>query len=48
MRTAFLEVNGYTFFAPEGEVIRTFLSLAEGKVTLEELAQWFRRFSGSN
>lgn len=36
--TGFLEVNGYVFFAPEAEVIRVFLSLAEGKVSLEELA----------
>ncbi|HJQ57896.1 MAG TPA: type II toxin-antitoxin system death-on-curing family toxin [Vineibacter sp.] len=45
---AFLEVNGYVFFAPENEVIRMFLAVAEGRVSLEELAQWFRTYAGAN
>jgi death-on-curing protein len=44
----FLEVNGYVFFAPENEVIRMFLAVAEGRVSLEELAQWFRTYAGAN
>ncbi len=46
--SAFLELNGYVFTAPEAEVIRTFLLLAEGRVSLDELAQWFRTYSGLN
>jgi prophage maintenance system killer protein len=35
-------------YQPEAEVIRMFLLLAEGRVSLDDLAQWFRTHSGLN
>jgi death-on-curing protein len=46
--SAFLELNGYVFTAPEAEVVRMFLRVAEGTVQPEELALWFRTYSGLN
>jgi len=45
---AFLELNGYVFLAPENEASRVFLELAEGKLTIEALAAWFRTFARAN
>jgi len=45
---AFLELNGYVFLAPENEATRVFLELAEGKLTMEALATWFRTFARAN
>ena len=45
---AFLELNGYVFVAPENEATRIFLELAEGKLTMEALAAWFRMFARAN
>jgi death-on-curing protein len=38
----FLNLNGFDFDAPTPEVYTIFLSLAEGTVSEEELAAWFR------
>ncbi len=39
---AFLNLNGYDFEAPGEETYITFLRLAEGSITEENLAGWFR------
>lgn len=38
----FLNLNGFDFDAPSTEVYTTFLSLAEGTISEEDLAAWFR------
>jgi death-on-curing protein len=38
----FLDRNGWDIVAPKEEVYFTFLHLAEGKLSEEELAAWFR------
>jgi len=38
----FLRVNGFNIEAPLPEVYTTFLSLAEGSLSEEELAEWIR------
>ncbi|HEV2620146.1 MAG TPA: type II toxin-antitoxin system death-on-curing family toxin [Acidobacteriaceae bacterium] len=38
----FLYLNGWDINAPKADLYRTFLSLAEGSVSEEELATWFR------
>lgn len=38
----FLNLNGFDFDAPKPETYTTFLGLAEGSVSEEELASWFR------
>ncbi|HEX4999007.1 MAG TPA: type II toxin-antitoxin system death-on-curing family toxin [Terriglobia bacterium] len=39
----FLGINGYDFVSPDAEVVTEILSLAAGKRTEEELAEWARR-----
>ena len=41
----FLEMNGYDFAATDTEVVAEMLSLAEGKVSEEQFADWIRRQS---
>ena len=38
----FLNLNGYDFDAPKPEIYTLFLRLAEGTITEEEVADWFR------
>lgn len=38
----FLNLNGYDFEAPREETYRVFLELAEGSVSEQDLAAWFR------
>jgi death-on-curing protein len=40
----FLLINGFTVTAPKEDLLRTFLSLADGSLGEDELAGWFRRF----
>jgi death-on-curing protein len=40
----FLLINGFTVSAPKEDLLRTFLSLADGSLGEEELAAWFREF----
>ena len=40
--TAFLELNGYRFHASEVDAALTFIQLASGNLTVEELAAWLR------
>ncbi|WP_353199350.1 type II toxin-antitoxin system death-on-curing family toxin [Sandarakinorhabdus sp.] len=39
---ALLELNGWRFGASEADVVVTFLALAAGDMTEDELATWFR------
>jgi death-on-curing protein len=39
----FLDRNGWDIMAPKEEVYFTFLHLAEGSLSEEQLADWFRR-----
>lgn len=39
----FIEANGGRFNASEADVVLTFVALAAGDVTEDELADWFRR-----
>lgn len=43
----FLGINGYDFTATEADVVASILTLAEGKLTEEELAAWVREHSAS-
>lgn len=38
----FLNLNGFDFDAPSTEIYTTFLSLADGSISEEDLAAWFR------
>jgi death-on-curing protein len=38
----FLDVNGWSLEAPEPDVVRTMLSVAEGRLGEEALAEWVR------
>ncbi len=38
----FLPLNGYTLTASDGETVRVMLSVADGTMSEEELASWFR------
>jgi death-on-curing protein len=38
----FLELNGWTLDAPEPEVVRTMLAIAEGELDEPDLASWLR------
>ena len=38
----FLALNGYALTATDAEVVVTFLALASGELSEEELADWFR------
>ncbi len=39
---AFLTLNGYHLTATDAELVMAFVALAEGELTEEELADWFR------
>jgi death-on-curing protein len=39
----FLNLNGFDFQAPESDTYTVFLGLAEGTVSEDELAEWFRQ-----
>lgn len=41
----FLGINAYTFEAPDAEVVTTFLALAAGQVSEDELGSWIRDHS---
>ena len=41
----FLGVNGHEFTATDAEVVAEFLSLAEGRVSEDALAEWIRQHS---
>jgi death on curing protein len=41
---AFLRLNGYGITASDEEKLKTFLALAAGDITEDELAEWFRKF----
>jgi death-on-curing protein len=41
----FLELNGYTFTAPEPDAAQTVLALAAGELTEEAFAVWLRDYS---
>lgn len=42
---AFLRLNGWLHDAPEAEVVRTMIGVADGSIKEAELAAWFRRAS---
>ncbi len=44
----FLELNGYSLNASEPETVIVFQQLADGELTEEDLADWFRRSSVLN
>jgi death-on-curing protein len=41
----FLGINGYTFEASDAEVVTTFLALAAGELSEDQLAEWIREHS---
>ena len=41
----FLRLNGHDLFASKEEKYTTFLTLAAGKISEDELAEWFRKNS---
>ena len=41
----FLGINGYTFEASDAEVVTTFLAVAAGEVSEDQLAEWIREHS---
>lgn len=41
----FLGINGYAFEASDAEVVATFLALAAGEVSEDQLAMWIREHS---
>ena len=41
----FMGINGYEFEATDAEVVAEIVSLADGTVTEEELAEWIRQHS---
>src|SRR6266404_2835237 len=41
----FLEINGWTHEAPEPDVVRTMIAVAEGSIKEPALAKWFRQTS---
>jgi death-on-curing protein len=41
----FLGINGYTFEATDAEVVTTFLALAAGEVSEDQLVDWIREHS---
>ena len=43
----FLGINGHDLNATDAEVISEMLTLAEGRVSEEELAEWIRQHSGT-
>jgi death on curing protein len=43
--STFLYLNGWDVDAPKADVYRTFLGLAEGSLSEEELGAWFRTHS---
>jgi len=43
----FLELNGFSFHAPESEVVVFFENLASSDITEKELADWFKASSNS-
>ena len=43
----FLELNGFSFNAPESEVVIYFENLASSKITENQLASWFKASSNS-
>ncbi|MFV1982778.1 MAG: type II toxin-antitoxin system death-on-curing family toxin [Thiohalomonadales bacterium] len=43
----FLELNGFSFHAPESEVVIFFENLASSNITEKELADWFNASSNS-
>jgi death on curing protein len=43
--TTFLYLHGWDIDAPKADLYRTFLSLADGSLSEEELATWFRAHS---
>ncbi len=40
----FLDLNGYTMYAPDESVVSTMLAVAPGVMPEEQLAKWFRSF----
>ena len=42
MAAAFLEINGYEFFASETDVVLKTLALAAGEMTEEAFAMWMK------
>jgi death on curing protein len=40
----FVNLNGYVLEATDAEVVVTFLALAAGEFSEEEMADWFRRY----
>lgn len=45
---AFLERNGVTFTATQEETYLTFYDLAAGKISEDELADWFEKYSDAS
>jgi death-on-curing protein len=45
--TLFLELNGFSFNAPESEVVVFFENLASGNIAEDELSDWFKTSSNS-
>ncbi len=41
----FLMLNGYELACDDVELVMTFLALAAGDLTVEELSAWFRRYT---
>jgi death on curing protein len=41
----FLEINGWTHDAPEPDVVRTMIAVADGSIKEPALAKWFRQTS---
>ena len=41
----FLELNGYTFNAPQKEVVRTALWIENQKPSLEEIGGWLKKYA---
>jgi death on curing protein len=41
----FLEINGWTFTAPDDDIVRTIVRLAAGKLSEQQLTSWVQQHS---
>ena len=41
----FLRINGYSLVAENGEMVRFTLECAQSRLSLEEISDWFKRYS---
>ena len=44
----FLNINGYGFFPPEGQIFSVTMEVAQGKLTFMQIQKWFEKYSREN